>query len=443
MWLTRLMWSAYLAYQLQGQAKYPFRSPAVIQRDRERRVRAMVAHAYRHVPYYRQTMDRLGLRPRDFRGAADLSQLPLLEREQVQRDPLSFVSRARPPDRYLRLRSGGSTGAPRTVYHDTRALFQNAAMRERERTSFVALIGRSMGYRETVIASPLSTTFEVQEFCRQRSYSPRRARIDRQFLSLLEPPDEVIRQINAFRPNLLRSYGSYLNVLFPYLRTAGRLFHRPKVIFYTSDSISPSVRHLIEGQFGIPVFSTYQAIEAFRIAFECDQHRGLHVNLDRYPVRIVDSAGQEQPAGVSGDVVISNLVNRATVLLNYRLGDIAALCTEPCPCGRSLPLLSFLQGRTDDWLKLSSGRMVHPQAIRTIFTNEEEIWQYQVVHVSDTHFRILIMAGERCDRQQAQVRIAEGFGRVFGQQVTPDISFVDEIERTARGKVRPIISSVT
>jgi phenylacetate-CoA ligase len=440
--LTRLMWSVCFAYQLQGQAAYPFRPPAVIQRDRDRRARAIVAYAYRHVPYYRLTMKRMGLQPGDFRGAADLSRLPILEREQVQQDPISFVSTAQPLDRYLRLRSGGSTGAPRTIYHDPRALFQNAALRERERTSFVALIGRSIGYRETMISSPLSTTFEVQEFCRQRSYSPRPARINRQFLSLLDPPEKNIREINAFQPHLLRSYGSYLNILFPYLRSIGAPFHRPKAIFYTSDSMSPSVRRLIESEFGIPVFSTYQAIEASRIAFECDQHRGLHINEDWYPVRIVGAAGQEQLAGEDGDVVISNLVNRATVLLNYRLGDIAALCPEPCPCGRSLPLLSFLQGRTDDWLELPSGRMVHPQAIRTIFTNEEEIWQYQVVYVRDTHFRVLIMAGERCDHQQAQARITEGFRRVFGQQVTLEISFVDEIERTARGKVRPVISTV-
>jgi hypothetical protein len=42
----------------------------------------------------------------------------------------------------------------------------------------------------------------------------------------------------------------------------------------------------------------------------------------------------------SGEVVVSNLVNRETVLLNYRLGDVAASLPDRCPCGRSLPLLS-------------------------------------------------------------------------------------------------------
>jgi len=71
--------------------------------------------------------------------------------------------------------------------------------------------------------------------------------------------------------------------------------------------------------------------------------------------------------GESGDVVVSNLVNRATVLLNYRLGDIARKLSRTCPCGRSLPLLSFPEGRNDEYLQLASGKVMHPQSVRTVF----------------------------------------------------------------------------
>jgi phenylacetate-coenzyme A ligase PaaK-like adenylate-forming protein len=129
--LTRMYWSAYLAYHLRGQPQYPFKPLADIRRDQARRVRRMVAYAYRHVPYYRETMDRLSLRPADFQVADDLAKLPVLERCQVQKDPEYFVSRAQPLEHYLRLRSGGSTGAPCTIYQDPGALFQNRARGER------------------------------------------------------------------------------------------------------------------------------------------------------------------------------------------------------------------------------------------------------------------------------------------------------------------------
>ncbi len=174
LWPSRLLWSAYLAYHLRGQAQFPFKPLAAIQRVQGRRVRSMVSHAYRTVPYYRETMTRLGLGLDDFRTIDDLTKLPVIEREQLQRDPEYFVSTAQPLARYLKLQSGGSSGMPCTVYHDAAAIFQNAAHAERERAMITALVGRSFGYRETVFASSLGTDRRVQEFSRRRGIFPLR-----------------------------------------------------------------------------------------------------------------------------------------------------------------------------------------------------------------------------------------------------------------------------
>lgn len=232
MFITRLFWTAYLAYHLRGQAQYSFKPLVAIKRDQARRVRTMVAYAHRHVPYYRETMDRLGLRPSDFRSAEDLSKLPLLEREQLQRDPGYFVSTTQPRDRYLELHSGGSVGAPLTVYHDTAAVFQNAAHGERDRSMITALVGKSLGYRETVIrsSSSSSTARKVQEFCQKHGFFPSGIRIRRQYLSLWDPPEKNVSLLNEFKPDVILSYGSYLEILFPYLYTTGVPFHHPKVI---------------------------------------------------------------------------------------------------------------------------------------------------------------------------------------------------------------------
>ena len=92
--------------------RLPFRSRATIERAQRRRLRGAVAHAYEHVPYYRETMRQLALVPSDLRTAADLAKLPLIERDQLQRDPEYFVSRARPLSDYVEAQSSGSTGEP-------------------------------------------------------------------------------------------------------------------------------------------------------------------------------------------------------------------------------------------------------------------------------------------------------------------------------------------
>jgi phenylacetate-CoA ligase len=256
----------------------------------------------------------------------------------------------------------------------------------------------------------------------------------------MDPVEENIRLINDFQPDVIQSYGSYLGILFSYLADTGESFHRPKVITFSSDGLPDSIRQLIQGRFGILVFSTYQANEALKIGFECENHLGLHLNVDLYPVRIIDTSGQDLPRGETGEVVVSNLVNPATVLLNYRLEDLAALLPGECPCGRSLPILSFPPGRSDDLILLPSGAIIHPQAVRTIFVVEEQVWQYQIVQNSSIHFSIKIVASRTADRQKLKARITAKFAERFGNEVKTDISFVDSIDRTISGKFRPVIS---
>ena len=155
-------------------------------------------------------------------------------------------------------------------------------------------------------------------------------------------------------------------------------------------------------------------------------------------MRIVDAAGNDVPAGEPGDVIVSNLVNDATVLLNYRLGDQAALITEPCACGRTLPRMTQPLGRLDDWLVVGETR-VHSQGIRTIFTNEAEILQYQVVQLGPRHFQVSLVTRIPVLDDAMERRIAEGFRARLGETVSVAVTRVADLPRTSRGKVRAIV----
>ncbi len=437
---SRLKWSGYLAAQMRGQQRLPFRSPEELERIQRRRLHAMVTHAYRTVPYYRETMDRLGLRPTDFHVVADLARLPVIEPSDLQTDAERFLSSRRPRDHYILLRTGGSTGDPRPVYHSPEGIFQNAAHGERERCIVWALLGKRFGYKETVIASLNCTAAKLQDFVQSRGLMPGGLRIRRQYLSLSDTPQKNVALINEFKPDIIHTYGSYLEILFSYLADSREGFHRPVTVTYSSDGLDEWARRLIQDSFGLPVFSTYQANEALKIGFECEQHLGLHLNVDLYPVRIVDASGRDVPAGQTGDLVVSNLVNNATVLLNYRLGDLAAMLGRSCPCGRTLPLLSFPPGRCDDLVELPSGRIIHPQAARTVFMAEGGVRQFQIVQRSPTRFDIKIVVAPGTDHAGLQDRVAREFVNRFGAEVSTDIQFVDAIDRTAAGKFRPVIS---
>jgi phenylacetate-CoA ligase len=262
----------------------------------------------------------------------------------------------------------------------------------------------------------------------------------RQHLSMLDAPERNIPLINAFRPGVIHSYGSYLEALFARLHATGEPFHRPAAVGFGGDGLSDQARRMIGEEFGIPAFSLYSSVEAPSIAFECGEHRGLHVNEDVYPLRVVDASGRGLPPGEEGEVVVSNLVNRAMVLLNYNLGDLAALLPGPCPCGRVLPLMSFPSGRADDWLERASGERVHPSAVYPLFREEAAVLQFQVAQSGPSGFDVSLVTAASFRRAEAEARLRAGFIRVFGNAVRLRFSYVASVPRTAAGKVRAVVS---
>ncbi len=437
--LRPLFGSASTAYYMRGQRRYAFQSWQRIRRDQARRVREMVHYAYRYVPYYRETMRRLGLDPADCQTASDLQKLPLLDREPVQRDPEYFVSRREPLSRHLRLHNSGTTARPCTFYYHTNSLFQNRAINLRSLAVLGPWLARTFGYRRTVIESSSGGAGTVGRAHQSLSFLPPGLRFQDQILSPLDPPEKNLALINQFKPDLVIGYGSYFALLAARAQRTGSELHCPKAIIFSADALPGQAREFFN-DLGAPAFSKYSATEAPELGFECEQHTGLHLNIDAYPVRILDEQGRPAPPGESGEVVVSNLVNRATVLLNYRLSDIATMLPDACPCGRVLPLLALHQGRVDDWIALPSGEIVHPGTVHSALKRVGGIWQWQLVQRSPRRLLLRIVAAEPCEQQVLKARVEQAIRHLMGGQVELKIDFVREVERTPGAKVRPVIS---
>ena len=268
----------------------------MIARAQRRRLRAIVAHAYRHVPYYRETFDRLGLAPGGLETVADLARLPILEREQLQRDPEYFVSRARPIESYAKLRTGGSSGRPLSVFCDPLALFRGAAHRRRFLYVGETVIGRSARpRRRAVIESAESVVVSIERQIGQRSPLPAVLR-PTLHLSLLDSPAHNLERLEEFEADVVHSYGSYIEALFTHVHESGAVFTPPKLIAYGGDGMSDRVRRLLSDEMGIPALTAYGAVEAPNIGFECERHTGIHLNQDLSPLRVIDEDGRDCPS---------------------------------------------------------------------------------------------------------------------------------------------------
>ena len=104
------------------------------------------------------------------------------------------------------------------------------------------------------------------------------------------------------------------------------------MVKYSADAVTEPWRQLIEERFGVVVLSGYNAVECLRIGFICDHGCGFRLREDLGHLRVIDGRGEQVQPGQSGEVVISNLVNHGTVLLNYRLGDVGVRLRAGPPC---------------------------------------------------------------------------------------------------------------
>ncbi len=443
--LSRAYWTAYLAWHVLGQARYPFRSAERIAADRDRRVCAMVAYAYRWVPHYTEALDRLGLTPADFRTFDDLQRLPLISSADLQAHPERFRSRQFGPDELRELRSSGSTGRPHVVGHTLSAIYQSVAHGERETSIHRRLIGKGRRLRALGLSSPHGAG-SLRPLTRANAFWPAWANMWRRSqearAQVDDAPEAILAAIDRRRPDIVYGYGSVLGRVAMHAHRHGLDFYRPRIIRFAADPLSPRARELFTAVYGIEVFSAYQSIEAFKIGFECEAHSGYHVNADLYPVRISDEDGRACPPGVVGDVVVSNLLNRGTVLLNYAIGDRAAWADAPCPCGRHLPLMSQLEGRDMDGVYRLDGSWATLAIIGPPLTRDPRIWQFQVVQHALDHLTVAVVLAPGASAADVERDLRTALQAVLGSAVRVDVRPVEELRRTGAGKLRHVIQEL-
>jgi len=438
--VSRAYWSCYLAWHLVGQPRYPFHPGQRIASDRDRNVRRMVAYAYRWVPYYRETLDRLGLTPADLCSFDDLRKLPLISVADLQADADRFRSRQFRPEELLALSSSGSTGSPHVVWHSLASLYQNIGHAEREKVIFRRILGP--GYRTLSINSATGSGGKVRGATRLQALWPRQIDAGKQTIAEGASFQEMRSAMNRVRPDVLTGYGTTLGSLFIWLERTGEPYHRPRLLRYAADALPAGVRAMLAERYGMACFSGYQAIDALKIGFECEQHRGYHINEDLYPVRIIDADGRDLPAGEPGEVVVSKLVNRATVLLNYRLADVATRIDGPCPCGRHLPLIGYVEGRTVDELYDTTGQRHWYGAAAAPVRQVAGLYQYQVTQLAHDRIRVDPVVSDACNREREAQLLTTKLQQNLGRDMQVEVRFVDQVERTPSGKVRYVRSLV-
>ena len=436
----RLADTARVAFEARRQRRVPYLPLEAVERMQGLRVRRIVRHAWESVPYWRAAMQADGVKPGDLASVTDLERLPMIEGQTLRMRSAQFRSTAVPDDATLALKSSGSSrGVPRLVHWDATSQLLKLAYAERDRPVLARLAGKAWGQRQLWIFPAVSTSLAIRRWWDARVVTPR-GFTHREQMTPDTPYEQWIERLDRSRPIVVYSYGSVAERFFRWLDATGRSTWLPRVWAYGGDGMRPDWRARAEER-GCRILSAYQSVEGGRIGFECERREGFHLNVDLCAVRVVDAEGRNVPRGEPGEVVVSNLFNRATVLFNLRTGDRAALDPAPCPCGRSLPLLSRLEGRTWEVIRLSGGREISSTDLLIALKAEVAFaLQFQIVHPEPGRIVWRVVPAHRPDVAEELRRLEARTLELLGAGGRTSIELVDDIPPDPSGKWRLVVA---
>lgn len=378
-------------------------------------LKKMISYAYNHIPAYRKKMDRSGIEPNDIDSIKDLWKVPITSREEMQ-DNQDFVNKDLIAGT---LYTGGSTGSSLKYYESEQSgkIRWNSHLRGWSWNGYtlskkLAVISSAQGNIET--ENTLNLTGDLTT----------------------ENLEQNIKKLLDFRPQHIRGYVSSIYILAKYCLDNSVKIDGVESINPISENLYDFQRELIENAFNCRVFEEYCCNDGGACAWECEAHQGLHYFMERAVIEDID-----------GEMVVTDLWNRAMPFIRYRNGDAVIFLNKECDCGRKLPLIK-VKGRTNDVLITTAG-LVSPTYIMhhgigimgiggTRHNFRSGIRTVQYVQRPHYVLDVNIVKNPWCTEDEIRsfrIKIDE---IVRGMEVR--LNFVDEIPGTAKGKRQFIIN---
>lgn len=415
-------------------------SPARMRELQETKLRRLVNHAYRHVPYYRERMREAGVSPDEIRTLEDLAKLPFLTKDDVRKHLyFDILSDNHEKAEVLKITTSGSTGEPFVCFVDREQLeFRWAAtIRAMEWTGWrlgerqLRLWHQTLGMSKTQVAREFADAFLMR----------------RRFIPAYEMSDdtlrEFIRRIQEWSPVLLDGYAESFNFLARYVEEHGKLGFTPKGIISSAQTLPEGSRRAIEEAFGCKVFDKYGSREFSGIAYECEAHQGHHVVGEGYIVEILKDGRPAKP-GEIGEVVITDLNNYCLPFIRYRIGDLAEAMDDSklCDCGRGLPRIGNIEGRVQSIIIGSKGQYIPGTFFAHLFKDyDHAIRQFQIVQTERGAITLNVVKGSRYS-DDALGEVVRTLHKFLGDDMRIDVAFQDNIQMVRTGKRLATVSKL-
>ncbi|WP_455368111.1 phenylacetate--CoA ligase family protein [[Eubacterium] cellulosolvens] len=398
-----------------------------------RKLSDLVNHAYQKVPFYRRLYKNAGVNPESISDIRKITRLPTVTKEDFAKSPLrERTALDIDLSSCIQRTTSGSSGMPTTICLDYNEVCYRAALWLRKfwvyglRPQHKACLSIPGQGGSSLFSNPRGLLGII-------------VRRKIQELSLAADARKNLRLICAWKPDLLAAPTSYFRSLIELAKKEYQKLPPMKVALPMGENLDGFAKKLIADSFHADVFETYGLGEVAGVAWECPAGQGLHINADSLIVEFLKD-GEPVGPGETGEVCITSLHNRVTPILRYRVGDMVIPLGDDCPCGRGLPLIRNIEGRTLDYIITVDGHYISPSTIMLALEQVSGISQYKVIQRSDYSIEVLVKTEEIKPEAVLQA-VLERCTQLFrGTPINSRI--VDAIETCEGGKFRIIESQL-
>ena len=401
-----------------------------------RHLREFLVRIGNDVPYYRELFQSIEFDPAGLRSLRDLQRLPLTGKADIRANMERLkAENAGPLEKFS---TGGSSGEPLIFY------------RGKERVSHdVAAKWRATRWWDVDIGDPEIVVWgsPIELGTQDRVRLLRDKFLRTELLSAFEMSNanmlQFTQRIRKFKPRMLFGYPSSLALMAEYVANNGYKVDDLgiKVIFVTSECLYDHQRKAIEDSFGAPVANGYGGRDAGFIAHQCPEG-SMHITAEDMVVEIVGEDGEVLPSGERGEIVITHMRTGDFPFVRYRTGDVGSLSEQACSCGRGLPLLAEIEGRSTDFIKAADGTVMHGLALIYVLRDIPQVEEFKIIQNSVASITVQLVTSSS-DTEPLEKIVTDQFRRRLGDTLSVNFDYVSRIEREASGKFRYVVSQIT
>ncbi|MCB5167448.1 AMP-binding protein [Streptomyces bambusae] len=342
------------------------------------RLAAVLRHALDSVPAYRRT----GITADDTVDPWQLlSAFPTVRKAELAEGMVDHCDDAIDPTTCRVLETSGTSGVPLRMVRHNDALVHEWA------TALVRNQRQGKAFDRKVLMPCLTRMDRWGEFTSPGTGFTRVAQFG---LAGCGASDHATfaERARGFRPEVLAGTPRSLVDFMELLRSHGGPLPGVRSVVTCGELLVPGAREALAEFFGRPVTDMYAMKEVGTIAVQCEAG-SYHVESERLWLEIVDDDGVPLPEGRTGEIVITDLINRAMPLIRYRTGDFGSLASAPCGCGLPHKVMDLVEGRNPGELRRPDGTVL-PVLWAARAVRRHPVRRYQIVQEADFSVTVLV-----------------------------------------------------